>query len=63
MEEWFKSLSQHDRKQLVSLLYEARPGLTKSAHYHLFEKLLQKTDDAYHALKKKSSRLSLPIWD
>jgi hypothetical protein len=54
LDDWFQSLSQMDRKRLVSLMYEGRhQGVNKSEHFHLYEKFMHLVDTEYHRLKNE----------
>lgn len=53
--EWFQSLSQKERKDLVSTLYGVRDKVQRQAStecFQLFDRFLSVLDDEYHALKR-----------
>lgn len=50
--EWFKSLSQKQRKQLISLLFEMRGDTRYHPCSKLYENLLKVMDNEYHLLKE-----------
>lgn len=49
--EWFKSLTQRERKNIVCMLFELLKQMEDHRHFVLFDALLRTLDDEYHSLK------------
>jgi hypothetical protein len=53
--EWFKLLTNYDRKKLVCLFFDIRGkvrDITDLERFQLFDEFLRVFDNEYHALKK-----------